>query len=253
MTFTWSVNSASLVSVSESFASLACTLFPASISSLFSFARSSASVAISWVSPCSLARLDCSCCSVSLRRFFASSRERSSSASASHGKMQTRPTRSRADRNLSSCGSQSIGMRHAPWPFQPIATTAERYGRIKAKRLQILNLAVRRARSGAMIGVAGQDGDRAIDLLGENDAGEAVRQGHTAEATARLSALDEAVGPRPSAPPIRKARPCAPPSRNLARTLAKAFAVERIAAQVETDRSCARRAPWREALALRPL
>jgi hypothetical protein len=32
-----------------------------------------------------------------------------------------------------------------------------------------------------MIGVAGQDGRRAIDLLGENDAGEPMRQGHLAE------------------------------------------------------------------------
>ena len=37
------------------------------------------------------------------------------------------------------------------------------------------------AASGAMIGMAGQDSDRAIDLLGKHDAGEAVRQGHTAE------------------------------------------------------------------------
>ena len=31
-------------------------------------------------------------------------------------------------------------MRHAPLAVQPVATTAERYGRIKAKRLRILNL-----------------------------------------------------------------------------------------------------------------
>ena len=99
MTLTWSVSSASFASVSESFASLAWTLLPASINSLFSLARSSASAAKSWARPCSLARLDWSFCSVWSSFCLASSRERSSSASANNGRAHTRPTTSSADRN----------------------------------------------------------------------------------------------------------------------------------------------------------
>ena len=67
-----------------------------------------------------------------------------------------------------------------------MATTTERYGRIKAIGLPILNLG---RPSGTMIGVARQDGRRAIDLLGENDAGEPVRQGHLAEQIYRAATI----------------------------------------------------------------
>jgi len=197
MTFTWSVSSASLLSVSESFASLACTRLPASISSPFSLARSSAKAAKSWAMPCSLAWFDCSCCSVSLSRCLASSRERSSSASASHGNAQTRPTSSSADRSLclEEANRSDCAIRLA---VQPMATTTECTAESRQNAYESLTFGT----SGAVVGVAGKDRLRAIDLLGQNDAGEPMGQGHGPRT--RPVGLDRAARPRPSAPPIRK-------------------------------------------------
>jgi hypothetical protein len=48
-----------------------------------------------------------------------------------------------------------------------------------------------------VVGVAGQDGEGAVDLLGQYDAGKLVRQGHAAKGKEKIGAL--ACGRRPSA------------------------------------------------------
>src|SRR6185437_10214304 len=234
MTFTWSVNCASLASVSESLASLACTLFPASISSLFSLARSSASVAMSWVSPCSLARFDCSCCSVSLRRFLASSRERSSCASASHGKVQTRPTRSRADRNLRLAGANRSECAMRLGRFSRSQRQRSDTAESRQNAYESLTLRARPGRSGAVIGVTGEDGDGAVDLLGENDARQAVRQGHGRQRQHEIG-LGRSRKPKTVGAADKEGETLRTAVAKLGEALREAFASELSAAPVETD------------------
>jgi len=59
-----------------------------------------------------------------------------------------------------------------------MATTTERYGRIKAKRLAMLNLG---EHSATVIRVTAKNRRSAIDLLGQDYAGESMRQGHVTE------------------------------------------------------------------------
>ena len=123
-----------------------------------------------------------------------------------------------------------------------MATTTERYGRIKAIGLPILNLG---RPSGTMIGVAGQDGRRAIDLLGENDAGEPMRQGHRTERKRVRPPSPAHPLPRPSAPPIMNVMPSRPIVAKLRQQCGEGFARQRLAAGIETRSGDAATGSWR--------
>ena len=142
-------------------------------------------------------------------------------------------------------GSQSIRLRHAPWPFS--RWQRQRSGTAESRRLclTILNLA---ERSGAMIGMAGKDGRSAIDLLGQARCGRARAARSLARATAFERAARAPPSPSPSAPPTKKATP-GRRRRDTCRDAGELVAGERFAPGVEANQFVGgwhawRAAPW---------
>ena len=86
-----------------------------------------------------------------------------------------------------------------------------------------------------VVGVAGEDGEGAVDLFGEDGAGEFVGQGERPKERMR-SARARAAADQPSAGPMARTRDCVPESRRRPRRAGELLGGELLAAAVEEDR-----------------
>ena len=112
-----------------------------------------------------------------------------------------------------------------------MATTTERYGRIKAKRLAILNLG---EHSATVVGVTAKNRPGAIDLLAQNDAGEPMRQGHVAEGKDPIG-LKQGREPEAVRASNEEGKTLGPAVAKLCQHLRKILASEVVAAPIEAN------------------